>query len=265
MADPPQTIPRRALARAVGALARLTYGAYAWILFAALGAASIPVLLLTPGLRRRRALVRALARGVLWLVGMLVRLLCPDRIVHPCVVVANHTSYLDGVVMAGALPPHFSYVIKREMSSVPLAGTLLRRIGAEFVERHDRHRGASDARRLLRNAALGQSLVFFPEGTFSTRVGLLRFHMGAFTAAARADLVVVPVVIRGTRACLPPGHLMPLPGAIEVEVLPALARHAGLPAGDPAVAAALRDAARSALLQALGEPDLAAHEANGAH
>jgi len=226
-----------------------------------LGAASVPVLLLTPGLRRRRALVRTLARGILRLVGMRVRLRGLDRIVNPCVVVANHASYLDGVVMAGTLPPDFSYVIKREMSSVPLASTLLLRIGTEFVERQDRHRGASDARRLLRNAARGQSLVFFPEGTFSAEVGLLRFHMGAFTAAARADLVVVPVAIRGTRACLPPGHLLPFPGAIEVEVLPPLARRAGLSAGNPEVPAALRDAARSALLRALGEPDLASREA----
>src|SRR5579864_7560062 len=172
---------------------------YAWVLFAMLGAASLPVLLLMPGLRRRRALVRALARGILRLVGMRVRLLGLDRIVSPCVVVANHASYLDGVVMAGALPPHFSYVIKREMSRVPLAGTLLRRIGAEFVERRDRKVGARDTRRLLRRAASGHAMAFFPEGTFSQEIGLLRFHIGAFAAAARAGLPVVPIAIRGTR------------------------------------------------------------------
>jgi 1-acyl-sn-glycerol-3-phosphate acyltransferase len=113
-----------------------------------------------------------------------------------------------------ALPPSFSFVIKREMSSVPLAGTLLRRIGAEFVERQDRRRLAQDARRLLRKAELGQALVFFPEGTFSAEVGLLRFHIGAFAAAARAGMEVIPVAIRGTRACLPPGrHVLPRPGA----------------------------------------------------
>jgi 1-acyl-sn-glycerol-3-phosphate acyltransferase len=235
----------------------LLYGLGAWILFALLGAAAVPVLLLTPSLARRRALVRALARTILRLLGMRVRVRFLGRIETPCVLVANHTSYLDGVVMAGVLPPSFSFVIKREMSSVPLAGTLLRRIGAEFVERQDRHRGARDARRLLRNAAGGQSLVFFPEGTFSAEIGLLQFHMGAFTVAARAGLPVVPVAIRGTRACLPPGNVLPFPGAIEVEVLPPIPRHAGLPAEDPARSVALRNAARAALLAALGEPDLA--------
>ena len=69
--------------------------------------------------------------------------------------------------MQATLPPHFSFVIKREMSRVPVAGTLLRRIGAEFVDRSDRRRGQRDTRRLLRSAASGQAMAFFPEGTFS--------------------------------------------------------------------------------------------------
>jgi len=40
----------------------------------------------------------------------------------PYVLVANHASYLDGVVMTAALPPRFGFVIKREMNDVPGAG-----------------------------------------------------------------------------------------------------------------------------------------------
>ncbi|HXR19943.1 MAG TPA: cell division protein ZapE [Steroidobacteraceae bacterium] len=261
MADLQQITPDQAHATLGGsALLRLAYGLYAWTMFIVLGAAAVPVLLLTPKLSQRRALVRALARNALRLIGMRVRVSGLDRVQTPCVVVANHTSYLDGVVLAGVLPSSFGFVIKREMSSVPLAGTLLRRIGAEFVERQDRRRGARDARRLLRQAAHGQALVFFPEGTFSAEIGLLRFHMGAFTAASRADLTVFPVAIRGTRERLAPGHLLPRPGSIEVEVLPAVARSAQAGTGVADRATALRNAARAALLTALGEPDLAVRE-----
>ena len=38
----------------------------------------------------------------------------------PCVVVANHASYIDGIVAAAALPPEFAFVIKKEMVRVPL-------------------------------------------------------------------------------------------------------------------------------------------------
>jgi 1-acyl-sn-glycerol-3-phosphate acyltransferase len=147
------------------------------------------------------------------------------------------------------------------MSAVPVAGLLLRRIGVEFVERRARRQVLRDTRRLLRLAQLGASLVFFPEGTFSHEVGLLHFHIGAFAAAARANLPVVPVAIQGTRRCLPPGHAWPSPGRIEVRVLPPIpAQSATLASaeGQGERARQLRDGARDALLAVLGEPDLAA-------
>jgi 1-acyl-sn-glycerol-3-phosphate acyltransferase len=236
----------------------LMYGVGTWLQFLLATALVLPVLLLTPRLARRRAQVSALARLALRLAGMRLELHGLDQLPQPCIVVANHSSYLDGVVLAATLPPCFSFVIKREMSAVPLAGTLLRRIGAEFVERGDRIRGARDARRLLRHAATGQSLVFFPEGTFSSAVGLLRFHIGAFAAAVRADLPVVPVAIRGTRHCLPPDSPWPRPGTIRIEALAALPAQPSAPGSEHGDRAALlRDAARAALLTALGEADLA--------
>ena len=131
-------------------------------------------------------------------------------------VVANHASYLDGVVMAAALPPRFGFVIKREMNDVPVAGLLLRRIGSEFVDRFNRHKGGTDARRVLRTAASGHSLVFFPEGTFTPEVGLGKFHTGAFAIAARAACPVVPAVILGTRRNMPATRVLPRPGPLEV-------------------------------------------------
>jgi 1-acyl-sn-glycerol-3-phosphate acyltransferase len=235
----------------------LVYGVYSWLLFLLAAALVLPALLLTPQLSRRRALVSGLARLALRLAGMRLQVHGLGQLPQPCIVVANHSSYLDGVVLAATLPPCFSFVIKREMSAVPLAGTLLRRIGAEFVERGDRVRGARDARRLLRNAAIGHSLVFFPEGTFSTEVGLLRFHIGAFAAAVRANLPVVPVAIRGTRHCLAPGSPWPRPGTVRIEALAALP---SLPSAggkdDRDQALLLRNAARGALLAVLGEADL---------
>ena len=64
---------------------------------------------------------------------------------------------------------------------MPLAGLLLRRLGSQFVERFDRHKGGVDARRVLKLAATGQSLVFFPEGTFTEIRQIGKFLGGAFT------------------------------------------------------------------------------------
>jgi len=227
------------------------YGVYAWTMFLLLGLVALPPLIVLPSLGTRRRLVRALARLALCALGMRLRTNGMAQLPHPSVVVANHGSYLDGVVLMAALPPHFSFVIKREMAGVPLAGTLLRRIGSQFVERRDRGRSAVDARRLLRSARDGEALVFFPEGTFGKNAGLLRFHIGAFAAAHRAQLPLVPLVIRGTRACLPPGGFLPRRGPIDVQVLPVLQR----PASSHDPAAALRDLARAQILGELGGPD----------
>jgi 1-acyl-sn-glycerol-3-phosphate acyltransferase len=140
----------------------------------------------------------------------------------PCILVANHASYVDGIVAVAALPPDFAFVIKKEMVRVPLAGLLLRRLGSEFVERFNRHQGGTDARRVLKVAATGQSLVFFPEGTFDERRHIGKFHGGAFAIAERLGVPVVAVAIHGTRATLPPGGLMIYRQPIRFEILAVL-------------------------------------------
>jgi 1-acyl-sn-glycerol-3-phosphate acyltransferase len=95
----------------------MLYALYAWTLFLLLGAAVVPVLLLTPSLARRRAMVRATGRCVLRLIGMRLQVRGIERIGIPSVVVANHASYLDGVVLQAVLPPSFSFVIKRNVGS----------------------------------------------------------------------------------------------------------------------------------------------------
>ncbi|MFZ0553255.1 MAG: lysophospholipid acyltransferase family protein, partial [Steroidobacteraceae bacterium] len=172
--------------------ARVAYTLYAAITFLILGLTLLAATLILPGVYRRRAAARAVARAFLCLAGMPLTVRGLDRLSSgQCIVVANHASYLDGLVFTAALPARFSFVIKREMSTVPLVGLFLRRIDSEFVERFDRHRGAADARRVLRNAASGHSLVFFPEGTFTETRQVGRFLGGAFATAARSEMPVV--------------------------------------------------------------------------
>jgi 1-acyl-sn-glycerol-3-phosphate acyltransferase len=106
---------------------------------------------------------------------------------------------------------------------------------------------------VLRDAMNGNSLAFFPEGTFTKIPGLLKFHTGAFTTAIRAGCPIVPATVRGTRAALSPSGGLPRPGRIEVRILEPIAPQ-GAAADDAAID--LRDRARAAILSELGEPDL---------
>jgi len=232
------------------------YGIYAWSTFLVIGCVALLLLLILPGLRLRRTIGCYCARAWLAVVGVRIAYagadLLPDT---PSVIVANHSSYIDGVLLKAVLPARFAFVIKKEMVRVPLAGLLLRRLGAEFVDRFNRHSGAMDARRLMRAASGGGSMVFFPEGTFTGRPGLARFHGGAFTIAARARMPVVPLVIRGARHVLRGDSIWLRPGRVHIEVLmpitaPEFQEHS-------AAADYQRDHSRAKILLALGEPDLA--------
>ena len=249
----PPGVPRRTSGAPWLLPLRLIYATYAAAVFLALALLALAPLAVLPTLAGRRRFIQWVGRAVLTLVGMPIRVRWHGPLPDPCIVVANHDSYLDGVVLAATLPPRFDFVIKREMTSVPLAGFLLRRIGVQFVTRGNRAGSLRDALRVMRSAAGGGSLVFFPEGTFHTEPGLLRFHTGAFAAAERSGAPIVPLLIRGTRHCLAPGTFLPRPGWIAIETLAPLCAVPGHPDG----AAALRDTARAAILGALGQTDVA--------
>jgi len=228
------------------------YGVFAAATFAAIMVPTICLLAITPGQHNRRALAHKVAALIFYVTGVTPRVSGRENLPsEPCVVVANHASYLDGIILTAVLPPRFTFVIKREMAGMPLAGFMLRRLGSAFVERFDRHRSAIDARHIMQIAATGESLTFFPEGTFRREPGLRRFHNGAFVAAKRSQLALVPIVIRGSRDILPAGRMLPVPGTIEVTInAPITPDQAGPDAIDPLAAC------RKSILKGLNEPDL---------
>mgnify|MGYP006280866799 CR=1 FL=1 len=222
--------------------------------FAAVFLVCVPVALLLvsvlPGLGRRRAAARGAARCLFLATGMGPALEHGPRLPgRPCVVVANHASYLDGILLCAALPPRFAFVIKSEMRSVPLAHFLLRRIGVQFVERFHHGRSARDARTILRRAHVGESLAFFPEGTFHDEPGLRRFRGGAFAVAVKAGAPLVPAVIHGSRHALPASRLLPRPNRLRVTLLEPIESAGQAPA-------ALAALSRARILEHLEEPDL---------
>ncbi len=168
------------------------------------------------------------------------------------VVVANHASYVDGPLLKGYLPPRFSFVIKGEMRDIPVVHFLLRRAGARFVERNETGASARDARQIVRAAQDGASLAFFPEGTFRVEPGVGRFRAGAFMAAIKGGMPVVPVAITGTRHMLTCYDWMLRWSRPSIRVLPPI------PMDDPAYAnhRDLAEAARQRILAVLDEPDL---------
>ena len=136
---------------------------------------------------------------------------------------AQHQSAFETVLWA-LLLPRFCYVVKRELMSIPLFGTLLRASGMISV---DRAAGMSALRGLLRDggqaAADDRQIVIFPEGTRVAPDAQVSLHPGVAALAAHTGLPVIPVVTDsgrfwGRRA------FRKQPGTIRVQILPPLAQ-----------------------------------------
>jgi 1-acyl-sn-glycerol-3-phosphate acyltransferase len=241
----------RAVNRAVGETA---YATWWWCALVMLAVVVWPLSLAAPSRSRAWALLHAGARAFLWFTRTPLSIAGPEGLEREAgaVLVANHASYLDGLVLAAVLRHPVRFVAKRELAEQRVAGAFLRRIGALFVERTDLERGIQDARIALDAASTGEPLLFFPEGTFRRGPGLLAFHVGAFTVAAAAGVPVIPVAVRGTRSILRGDQWFPRRGAISLEIGPSLEPKSS----DWSSAIELRDAARVWLLAHCGEPDL---------
>ena len=230
------------------------WGLFAWIGFGLCVLFSLIVTLLVPGAARRQKLVTWAAKMVFVIPRVPVTVTGMDNLpTDNCVVVANHASYIDGIVLKGYLPWRFSFVIKGEMRNFGPAHFVLRRSGSKFVERNEITGSTRDARQIVKAAQGGESLGFFPEGTFREEPGVDRFRPGAFVAAFRAGMPVVPIAISGSRHILPSKRLLPRPGPLRIDILPAIA-----PGDEDFVDARhLGEAARQRILAVLDEPDIA--------
>ncbi len=111
----------------------------------------------------------------------------------PMLLVANHISWLDILVMHAAR--HCRFVSKSEVRHWPLIGTLSTGAGTLYIERASRR----DAMRVVHQMAdalkAGDILAVFPEGTTSDGISLLPFHANLIQAAIAAGAPVQPVAL----------------------------------------------------------------------
>ena len=234
-------------------LLRILYGLYAWLVFAVCVVLALLATLLVPTAKLRHKLAALATRAIFILAGVPPEIHGVENIPDGhAIVVANHASYVDGMLLKGYLPYRFSFVIKGELRDIPIVHFLLRRSGSKFVERHEAAGSSRDARKIVKAAQGGESLAFFPEGTFVKQAGLARFRAGAFVSAIRGELPMVPIAISRTRRILPAGRLLPRPVRPRVDILPPI-----LP-DDPAYKnhRLLAETARQSILAMLDEPDL---------
>ncbi|MEO6651715.1 MAG: lysophospholipid acyltransferase family protein [Ilumatobacteraceae bacterium] len=165
---------------------------------------------------------------------------------HPYVVVANHESFVD-ILLISQLPFEMKWMSKSEFFKIPLLGWMMSLAGDIRLVRGDKKASAQaliDTRdRLAKNV----SVMIFPEGTRSQTGELAEFKEGAFRVAIQAGVPVIPLAVVGTRDALIKHDWRFGYSDAEVRVLEPIPTTGMTKADVPA----LRDRARDAIADAL--------------
>lgn len=163
---------------------------------------------------------RGWARTLLAVAGVSVRVLHPERLERgrSYVIVANHESFCDILVLLANLPMQVRFLAKRSVFRVPVLGWSIAAAGFVPVDREERSRGADTVEAALRRLSGGRSLVIFPEETRTRTGDLLPFKRGAAHLALRSGLPILPVALAGTFRVLKKGSLVITPGPVAMSV-----------------------------------------------
>jgi acyl carrier protein len=179
-------------------LLRIIFAGYIWSVFGFLTPLAWLAAILIPSRTWRQTIIQKLARLAFRFSGIPIQAQglehLPDHAAY--VLVVNHASYLDALLLIAVLPPGLKYVAKLELSRNIFSRLPMQRLGVEFVERFEATRGAEDTERIVQIVRQGEPVLFFPEGTFYRDSGLQPFRMGAFVVAAQAGVPVIPAAIR---------------------------------------------------------------------
>jgi 1-acyl-sn-glycerol-3-phosphate acyltransferase len=147
---------------------------------------------LSPEQREMRVQAWALQFLALW--GIHLRVLGQPVASGPALMVANHISWLDILVIHAAR--HCRFVSKSDIRKWPLVGMLATGAGTLYIERTSR----KDALRMVKDMAdamrNGDVVAVFPEGTTSDGRELLPFHANLIQAAIQAEAPVQPMSLQ---------------------------------------------------------------------
>ncbi len=142
-------------------------------------------------------LIRLWATGWLWLIGMPVKVSgnLPDG---KFIIVANHISYMDTLVIFPAVSAYFRPLGKKEISKLPIIGFIYKQV-VILVDRSSQVSRAISMRLMWRVLRKEANILIFPEGTFNeTDAPLKSFYDGAFRLSVNTGVPIVPLILPDT-------------------------------------------------------------------
>ncbi len=162
-----------------------------------------------------------IAYYLLWLpVKVLFRLKIKGRenlsLKEPTIIISNHKSYIDPIVLGLAVKEPISFMAKDELFHYPVFSFIIRKLYAFPVKRETLDREA--IREGIKRLKEGYHLGIFPEGTRIHRKELGPFKKGVLLFLKEGNFPILPVAIKGTERLLRRWAFLPLFNKIEVRI-----------------------------------------------
>lgn len=132
------------------------------------------------------------------------------------IVVANHCSNMDPIVVGVAFPGRLAYLAKAELFRNPLLGFLIKSLGAIPVSKTSNQSAGVALKAFLEMLESGSSVLLFPEGARSFDGKLQPMEGGAALIALKSKVPIIPAYISGTYAAMPRGTSTVKPSKIDV-------------------------------------------------
>lgn len=194
-----------------------------WTAFMVSFAVTLSALRGDPGVFKR--MQRKWASGLVKFWGVEVRVFGTEHMDTSInyVVMANHLSYVDIVVLFLMLPTTPGFLAKRELMRVPFLASALRWGGHVLIDRNQRQSAMQTINDAAQQVKEGKTVLIFPEGTRGDSDTIGEFKKGGFHLAKAAEVPILPVGLRGSRSVFARGSLLIRPGKIEVHIGPAIA------------------------------------------
>ncbi len=146
------------------------------------------------GQSEKEARVHAWAQAMLRGVGIELAVRGVPVVCGPALLVANHLSWLDIVVMHASR--YCRFVSKSDIKHWPLVGTLASGAGTLYIERESKRDAHRVVHQMAERLQLGEVLAVFPEGTTGDSISLKPFHANLLQAAISTDVPVQPLALR---------------------------------------------------------------------
>jgi len=163
------------------------------------------------------------------------------------IVVSNHQSMYDILVLYGWIGVDLKWVIKKEVRRIPVIGFAAEKGGNIFIDRSNPGAAYESLKQAREKIANGTSIIILPEGTRSRTGELGEFKRGAFRLARELRLPILPVTIKNTRNILPPKTLRLFPGRAVMIIHPPIDTASYDESSFDALIARVRDVIRSGL------------------